>query len=64
MSEIKGQMLGMVLVLMIFSVVGAVLYGSFKKEAAKISSQLEDPTSGFENSIGTGSITIAEYSAN
>jgi anionic cell wall polymer biosynthesis LytR-Cps2A-Psr (LCP) family protein len=40
MSEIKGQMLGMVLVLMVFGLVAGILYASFKQSAEKISSQL------------------------
>jgi hypothetical protein len=40
MSEIKGQMLGMVLVLMVFGLVAGILYASFKQNANSISSQL------------------------
>ncbi len=36
MSEIKGQLLGMVLVLSIFALVAGVLYGTFKKTTEKI----------------------------
>lgn len=36
MSEIKGQLLGMVLVLSIFALVAGVLCGTFKRTAEKI----------------------------
>ncbi|OPZ36028.1 MAG: hypothetical protein BWY98_00560 [Tenericutes bacterium ADurb.BinA155] len=40
MSEIKGQMLGMILVLMVFGLVAGILYASFRQSAQNISSQL------------------------
>jgi hypothetical protein len=36
MSEFKGQLLSMILVLAIFSAISGVLIGSFKKAAAKV----------------------------
>ena len=41
MSEIKGQLLGMVLVLAIFAVVGTVLYKVFDKTANQIGDKVE-----------------------
>jgi len=42
MSELKGQLLGMLMVLAIFAAIGSVLYGAFKKTANNISSQMEN----------------------
>ena len=53
MSEIKGQLLGMVLVLAIFAVVGGVLYGVFKNTADKIDQKV---TSAVEKSY-----TVTDY---
>lgn len=41
MSEIKGQILGMLLVLMVFAVVGTAVYAAFKSSAANVSSQID-----------------------
>lgn len=41
MSEIKGQILGVVLVLAIFAVVGGTLYTAFSNSATKVSSKIE-----------------------
>lgn len=40
MSEIKGQLLGMMLVLLVFALIGGVLYSSFQRSAEEISSAL------------------------
>ena len=42
MSELKGQLLGMLMVLAIFAAIGSVLYGAFKKAADNISTQMEN----------------------
>jgi len=44
MSEIKGQILGMLLVLMVFGLVAGILYASFEKNANDISSRLNNET--------------------
>ena len=41
MSEIKGQLLGLVLVLGIFALVGGILYAVFGKTANRISDQVD-----------------------
>jgi len=46
MSELKGQMLGMILVLAAFSTIFAVLMTSFKKSAENVSKQIEVSDSG------------------
>lgn len=45
MSEIKGQLLGMLLVLVLFSAVAAAMYGLFNKSAQDISSRVDHETS-------------------
>jgi hypothetical protein len=40
MSELKGQLLGMLMVLAIFAAIGSILYGAFKQTANNISSQM------------------------
>ena len=45
MTEIKGQLLGMLLVLLIFSLVGGVIYASFKSNADDLSSKLNSEMS-------------------
>lgn len=45
MSEIKGQLLGMVLVLAIFAIVGGVLYGVFKETSTKIGDKVDSALS-------------------
>ncbi len=45
MSEIKGQLLGMVLVLAIFAIVGSVLYAVFNKTAEKIGDKVDSALS-------------------
>lgn len=42
MSEIKGQILGVVLVLAIFGVVGTALYSAFKTSAENVSNSIKD----------------------
>ncbi|MCI2110742.1 MAG: hypothetical protein LKK13_00115 [Bacilli bacterium] len=44
MSELKGQLLGMLLVLSIFAAIGSVLYAAFTKTADNISSQIDNIT--------------------
>lgn len=44
MSEIKGQILGMLLVLMVFGLVAGILYASFDKNAKDISARLDSET--------------------
>lgn len=41
MSEIKGQLLGMLLVITIFGAIAAVLFTSFKKAADNVASEVE-----------------------
>ena len=41
MSEIKGQLLGLVLVLGIFAIVGGILYTVFEKTAKKIGEKVD-----------------------
>lgn len=43
MSELKGQLLGMLLVIGIFGAIGSVLYGSFKSAASSVASQVSTP---------------------
>ena len=45
MSEIKGQLLGMVLVLVLFSAVAATMYGIFTKSTNTISQRVDQETS-------------------
>jgi hypothetical protein len=40
MSELKGQLLGMLMVLAIFAAIGSILYGAFKKTANNISNEM------------------------
>lgn len=42
MSEIKGQILGIILVLMIFGVVGAALKGTFEKMKDTVVETVDD----------------------
>ncbi len=42
MSEIKGQLLGMLMVLVVFSLVGMVLYNNFKSTTEKITEKMND----------------------
>ena len=44
MSEIKGQLLGIVLVVAVFGVVGGVLVTAFSASAEKIGSKIETDT--------------------
>jgi hypothetical protein len=41
MSEFKGQLLSMILVLAIFSAISGILYGSFKSAAKKVGQQVD-----------------------
>ena len=45
MSEIKGQLLGLLLVLVLFSAVAAAMYGIFNKSTENISARVEQETS-------------------
>ncbi|MBR1846374.1 MAG: hypothetical protein IJ787_01500 [Bacilli bacterium] len=45
MSEIKGQLLGMLLVLVLFSAVAAAVYGMFNKSTEDISKRVDQETS-------------------
>lgn len=45
MSELKGQLLGMLMVLSIFAAIGSVLYVAFKKTASNISTQMDSAQS-------------------
>lgn len=45
MSEIKGQLLGMVLVLVLFSAVAAAMYAIFNKSTSTISQRVDQETS-------------------
>ena len=45
MSEIKGQLLGMLLVLVLFSAVAAAMYGIFNRSTDSISSKVDQETS-------------------
>ncbi len=49
MSEIKGQLLGMVLVLVLFSAVAAAMYGIFNKSTQTISQRVDQETSFVSN---------------
>lgn len=42
MSEIKGQLLGMLMVLVVFSMVGMVLYSNFKAASEKIAEKMNE----------------------
>lgn len=39
MSEIKGQLLGMILVILVFSAISATVVGMFNTEVGNVSSQ-------------------------
>ena len=45
MSEIKGQLLGMLLVLVLFSAVAATMYGIFTRSTKNISDRVDQETS-------------------
>ena len=45
MSEIKGQLLGMVLVLVLFAAVAAAMYGIFNRSTENISKRVDEETS-------------------
>ncbi len=45
MSEIKGQLLGMLLVLVLFGAVAGALYGMFSKSTDEISQRVDQETS-------------------
>ena len=49
MSEIKGQLLTMLLVLITFAAVGSVLYGAVKSSSTSISEKLVAETSFIDN---------------
>jgi len=53
MSEIKGQLLGIVLVVAVFGVVGTVLVTAFQSAAKKVSQKIEDVTDPTPASSGT-----------
>lgn len=45
MSEIKGQLLGMILVLVLFGAVAAAMYGMFNRSTEEISKRVDEETS-------------------
>lgn len=45
MSEIKGQLFGILLVIAIFAAVGSVLATSFSKAAKDVASEIVEPVS-------------------
>ncbi|MCR5079086.1 MAG: hypothetical protein K6B65_04120 [Bacilli bacterium] len=45
MSEIKGQLLGMLMVLVVFALVGGVLYTSFRTSVSTVSTKMEEEAS-------------------
>ena len=45
MSEIKGQLLGMLLVLVLFSAVAAAMYGMFSQSTKNIRDRVDQETS-------------------
>lgn len=45
MSEIKGQLLGMLLVLLLFTAVAGVMWGMFEKSTKNISDRVDQETS-------------------
>lgn len=49
MSEIKGQLLTMLLVMIAFAAVATVLYGSIKSSSSMITEKLIDEASFVEN---------------
>lgn len=55
MSEIKGQLLGIVLVVAVFGVVGTVLVTSFETAATSLQTKIEDVT---EPSSDSGLLTF------
>ena len=42
MSEIKGQMLGLVLVLAIFGLIGTSIYAAFKTSSTNLASEMSN----------------------
>ncbi len=60
MSELKGQLLGIIMVLIIFGAVGGVLGALFGESANKIIDKSENLTQPFEDAV-TGSATLLSY---
>lgn len=54
MSEIKGQLLGVVLVVAIFGAIGGLLYAAFQNAAKSTASKIEE----------TPTFSMSEYSLN
>lgn len=60
MSEIKGQLLGIIMVLIIFGAVGGVLGALFGESTNKIIDKSENLTKPFEDAV-TGSADLLSY---
>lgn len=59
MSEIKGQLLGIVLVVAVFGVVGGVLVTAFSKSAKNIGAKIETDTQPVDSSASVDNSIIS-----
>ncbi len=59
MSEIKGQFLGMILVLAIFGAVAGIIYGAFQSAAQNVASEIVNPPT---VSVSEQNVTSMNYS--
>jgi hypothetical protein len=58
MSELKGQMLGMILVLAIFGAISAILITSFKNEANSVSERVNSLESSVPDSVAQAALHV------
>jgi hypothetical protein len=58
MSELKGQMLGMILVLAIFGAISAILIASFKNEANSVSERVNSLESSVPDSTAKAGLHV------
>ena len=56
MSEIKGQLLGIILVLVVFGAISVTMATVFKKTGADIAERAEDPAADAETVINAASL--------
>ncbi|MCQ2742843.1 MAG: hypothetical protein MJ239_06075 [Bacilli bacterium] len=61
MSEIKGQMLGLVLVLAVFGLIAGVIYASFQNSANSLSSKIEEENSMMMNVTAKGAAPLSYF---
>lgn len=58
MGEIKGQLLGVVLVISIFAIVAGILTTAFRNSANTVSDQVENAVKTSSKSSGAGAILL------